>query len=96
MPGVFYSARVLADLDRLYDFLALNDPAKALAVSAGILEATAILERHPFIGRPASENLRELVISRGRTGYVALYRLVPEQDQVEILCIRHQLEAGYI
>ena len=96
MPGVFYSARALSDLDRLYDFLALNDPAAALAVSAEILEATAILERHPFIGRPTSENLRELVISRGRTGYVALYRLVQEQDQVEILCIRHQLEAGYI
>ena len=96
MPGVFYSARALSDLDRLYDFLAFNDPAAALAVSAEILEATAILERHPFIGRPTSENLRELVISRGRSGSVALYRLVPEQDQVEILSIRHQLEAGYI
>jgi len=96
MPGVFYSARALSDLDRLYDFLALNDPAAALAVSAEILEATAILERHPFIGRPIPGDLRELVISRGRSGYVALYRLLPESDRVEVLAIRHQLEAGYI
>lgn len=96
MPSVFYSAKALTDLDRLYDFLALNDPEAALAASTEILDATAMLQRHPLIGRPTSENLRELVISRGRTGYVALYRLLPVQDQVEILAIRHQLEAGYI
>lgn len=96
MPSVFYSAKALTDLDRLYDFLAFDDPEAALAASMEILDATAMLQRHPLIGRPASENLRELVISRGRTGYVALYRLLPQQDQVEILAIRHQLEAGYI
>jgi hypothetical protein len=33
-----------------------------------------ILKRHPEIDRPVEDGLRELVISRGRTGYVALYR----------------------
>ncbi len=96
MPGVFYSARALSDLARLYDFLAVQDPAAALTASAEILEATAILERHPLIGRPIPDELRELVISRGRSGYVALYRLLPENDRVEILAIRPQSEAGYI
>jgi plasmid stabilization system protein ParE len=96
MPGVFYSARALSDLARLYDFLAHQDRAAALTASAEILEATAILERHPLIGRPTPDDLRELVISRGRSGYVALYRLLPENDRVEILAIRHQSEAGYV
>jgi plasmid stabilization system protein ParE len=39
--------------------------------------------------------LRELVISYGRTGYVALYRVAARGDRVEILAIRHQREAGY-
>jgi plasmid stabilization system protein ParE len=39
---------------------------------------------------------RELVISKGRTGYVALYRYLPEQDRVDILAIRHQRESGLV
>jgi plasmid stabilization system protein ParE len=54
-----------------------------------------ILERHPYIGRPVRGPLRELVISHGRTGYVALYRVAPRLDRVEVLAIRHQREAGY-
>ena len=37
----------------------------------------------------------ELVISSGRTGYVALYRLKSGNARVEVLTIRHQREAGY-
>jgi plasmid stabilization system protein ParE len=39
--------------------------------------------------------LHELVISRGRTGYIALYSLAPEQDAVLILALRHQRESGF-
>jgi plasmid stabilization system protein ParE len=35
-------------------------------------------------------------ISRGSTGYVALYSLEEDQDAVLILAIRHQREAGYL
>jgi plasmid stabilization system protein ParE len=54
-----------------------------------------MLKRHPHIGRPARGRLRELVISYGRTGYVALYRVSPRRDRIEVLAIRHQREAGY-
>jgi plasmid stabilization system protein ParE len=40
-------------------------------------------------------DIRELVISSGRTGYVALYRLRNGVARVEILTVRHQREAGY-
>ena len=60
-----------------------------------IEEAVELLNRHPLIGRPVEYELRELVISRGRTGYVALYSFEEDQDAVLILAIRHQREADY-
>ncbi len=95
MAAVTYSARALADLDRLFDFLAAENPRAAAAAAARIVDAATILERHPHIGRPVRGRLRELVISYGRTGYVALYRVAGRGDRVEILAIRHQREAGY-
>ena len=54
-----------------------------------------MLERNPLIGRPAREDLRELVIGRRAHGYVALYRYVTELDTVFVLAIRGQKESGY-
>ena len=97
MAVVAYNPRALADLDRLFDFIAVENPIAggAAAAAAAILDAVKILERHPHIGRPVRGQLRELVISHGRTGYVALYRASARADSVEILAIRHQREAGY-
>ena len=90
-----YSGRALADLERLSDFLIEYDPLLAAETVGLIEEAVEMLIRHPFIGRPVQQPLRELVISRGRTGYVALYSYEENQDAVLILAIRHQREAGY-
>jgi len=95
LAAVTYSARALADLDRLFDFLAAENPTAAVAAAAVIVDAVTILERHPYIGRPVRGRLRELVVSYGRTGYVALYRVAARGDRVEILALRHQREAGY-
>jgi plasmid stabilization system protein ParE len=92
---VTYSARALADLDRLFDFLAAENPNAAVAAARVIVDAVTILERHPHIGRPVKGRLRELVISFGRAGYVALYRADMKGDRAEILAVRHQREAGY-
>jgi plasmid stabilization system protein ParE len=95
LATIAYSARALADLDRLFDFIAATHPAAAVNAGQVILDAIGILERHPYIGRPVRGPLRELVISSGRTGYVALYRVNARVDRIEILAIRHQREAGY-
>jgi plasmid stabilization system protein ParE len=92
---LIYSAKALADFERLTDFLIESDAGAALETVALIEEAVNVLERHPLIGRPVEHPLRELVISRGRSGHVALYSFVPLQDTVLILAIRHQREAGY-
>lgn len=94
MAQISYSSQALADLERISDFLSESgtNPLEAIDL---IDEAIAILSRHPFIGRQAEAGLRELVISRGRTGYVALYSYEAAQDVILVLAIRHQSEAGF-
>jgi plasmid stabilization system protein ParE len=86
----------LADLQRFSEFLLESEPLAALQTAGLIVEAMGILENHPLIGRPADDGLRELVISRGRSGYIALYSHEPEHDTVLVLAIRHQRESGYL
>ena len=95
MTTVGYAPRALADLERLCDFLAETDPLAASQTIDLILDAVAILERHPLVGRPTEADLRELVISRGKSGYIALYRYDGRRDRVLLLAVRHQREAGY-
>jgi len=64
-----HSRRALADLERVADFLRESEPSAALGTMELIAEALQILENHPLIGRPVEHDLRELVVSRGRSGY---------------------------
>ena len=91
---VVYSSNALANLERAFESLALAPDAATAAVEA-IRTAVEILEHHPLIGRIATGDLRELVISFGRSGYLALYRFIPARDEVRVLAIRHQRELDY-
>lgn len=95
MAKLSYSGRALADLERRSDFLIETDPAAAAETIELIEEAVTLLARHPLVGRRVESGLRELVVSRGRSGYVALYCLEEDQDAVLVLALRHQREAGY-
>lgn len=95
MAALIYSRDAVRDLERLADFLAQTDASGAEAAFAAIADAVDVLERHPRIGRPVEHGMRELVISRGKTGYVALYDYDDHHDEVVILATRHQREAGY-
>ncbi len=95
MATLSFSSHAVADLERLTDFLMESDPVAASDTVALISEAIDLLARHPYIGQSVRESLRELVISRGKTGYVALYSVERVFDVVLILAIRHQREAGY-
>ena len=91
---VEYSQRALADIARLADFLLESHPEATGKTAALIVEAVSLLARHPLIGRARPHDLRELVISRGRSGYLALYRVDVPRDRVLVLAIRHQREGG--
>lgn len=95
MIELVYSEGAWADLQRLSDFLLLTDPAGAQATANVIFEALEILVQHPEIGRKVRAGNRELVISRGHSGYLALYRYLPSWQRVLVLALRHQREAGY-
>ena len=41
------------------------------------------------------QNMRELVIQRGASGYLALYRVDVNDQTAEILATRQQRESGY-
>jgi addiction module RelE/StbE family toxin len=92
---VVYSRRAFADLERLADFLRGEATDAAVAAIDVIIDGVEILERHPLVGRPCEAGLRELVISYGQRGYVALYSYEPREDVALILTIRHQREAGF-
>lgn len=95
MARLTYTRKALADIEALTDFLAERDPSAAAETASLVSEAISVLAGHPLIGRPVEQGLRELVISRGRTGYVALYRFRERDAVVTVLAIRHQREAGY-
>jgi plasmid stabilization system protein ParE len=94
LARLIYSEQALADLDRLTEFLLESDPVASVETIDLITEAARVLENHPLIGRPVDE-LRELVVSRGKTGYIALYSYEIALETVLILGVRHQREAGY-
>lgn len=95
MTRLAFAPRALADLDRLADFLLESDPVAAAATGEILVSGLSILREHPLVGRPAERGYRELVISRGRTGYLALYRYDEVQDIALVLAIRHQRENAW-
>lgn len=96
MATVALSARAFADLERIFEFIAQEDPERALAVVENLREAIDILARHPRIGRRVEDGLRELVAGHGPATYVAKYRWYPASERVLVLAIRHAREAGYL
>lgn len=97
------TAQADEDLERLFDFvlqreLQRHDGNLDLAAQAleSIRNAITTLRQSPFTCRKvgASPFLRELIIPFGRSGYVALFEIV-DQDNVVISAVRHQLEDDY-
>jgi plasmid stabilization system protein ParE len=104
---VRYTPVAREDLHALYDFLLQRDVEAASRALVAIREAVDLLRSFPFTCRKvddANPFLRELVISFGRSGYVALFEIEGDIDDsrrkaadpcVTILAIRHQREDDY-
>lgn len=98
---VVFSLVAEDDLDRLFDFIIereLNSSTPNLDLAdealAAIKTAIAILPLSPFIGRRLTTEFdRELVISYGKTGYVAQYKI--NASEIIVGAIRHQLESDF-
>jgi len=85
------------DLKRLYGFLVERDIQAAEHALEAIHKAIELLKSFPFTCRKAQTDspfLRELIISFGANGYVALFE-IEEDKTVTILAVRHQREDDY-
>jgi plasmid stabilization system protein ParE len=97
VPQVIVTDGAAEGLERCRQFLATKVPEAARRAGQAIERQFLLLETTPDIGRPFPEmpELRELVITFGDSGYVALYRHEPSDDAVYVLAFRHQKEVGY-
>ena len=97
MPRVVVTAGAARGLERCRQFLIEKDRRAAARAGTAIERQLLLLGTAPEIGRSLDlePELRELVIGLGETGYVALYRYVPDEGAVFVLALRHQKEAGY-
>ena len=97
---VRFTQEAQADLERLYDFvLARADGDWTIAERAlqAIRNGITVLELSPFSCRKAAAGnalLRELVISFGAAGYVALFE-IDNASTVTVLAVRHQREDDF-
>lgn len=93
-----YTDEAYDDLKRLYEFLLQQDIQSAEHALQVIEKAIEVLKTFPFICRKAQIDnpfLRELIISFGANGYVALFE-IEEDKLVTILAVRHQREDDYL
>lgn len=96
MPRLVWSEPALAHVQRMYRFLVMKNPAAAQRAVTAIREGVDILAGHPQVGRVVEdmeEAFRDWPIPFGDSGYVVRYRF--DGDQVTILTVRHQREAGF-
>lgn len=94
---VRFTLEAKADIERLYSFLAERDFGAAERTLETTDNAWLILEQFPFSCRKADDTnpfLRELLISFGNSGYVALFE-IENTHSVTVLAVRHQLEDDY-
>jgi plasmid stabilization system protein ParE len=94
---VRYTRAARDDLLRLYGLLLEQDMDAAQRAMDVIDKSLELLQSFPFTCRKADPDnpfLRELLVSFGASGYVALYEI--EDDRVvTILAVRHQREDDF-
>lgn len=94
---VRYTRSAREDLKRLVSFLAERDLAAAKRARKAISKSMELLANFPWSCRKASQDnpfVRELVISFGGGGYVALFE-IDDAKNITILAIRHQREDDF-
>lgn len=95
---VRFTDEARADLLRLHEFLAERNLDAAERALNTIERAMVLLEEFPWSCRRSTAvegaRFRELVISFGATGYVALFE-IEDGDVVTVLAVRHQRESDF-
>lgn len=96
---VRFTEQAQSDLRRLYEFLLAFDIHTAERALLAIENGLDFLRKSPFSCRKAADGahgplLRELIISFGASGYLALFE-IEDAHTVTILAVRHQKEDDF-
>lgn len=87
-----FSHEALLDIERVREFLLINNPAAAKRAMRLIFAALERAEQFPELGRPTTDtDIRQLVIPLGTAGYIVRYTQTPVGD-VLVLRIWHGRE----
>lgn len=90
MPALSWHPDALADVGRLYDFLAPNSPSAARRGVNAIRNAANRLLKDPYLGSPYAE-FREWPAKFGRRAYILRY-LILETGDILIVRVWHSRE----
>lgn len=95
MVEVIFTNDAIEDIYRLTYFLLETYPEAALETGKIITDGLQVLATHPLVGHQNTQGLRKLVISRGRSGYIAVYEYDELLNRVLVMAIKHQRERDY-
>lgn len=91
---ILLSQDAASDIERVREFLSINNPAAAKRALRVIFDLIEKLQDFPSLGRPTEEpDIRQIVIRFGAAGYIVRYTILPDSGDVLVLRIWHGREA---
>ena len=91
---IHFSLESADDLERVREFLDINNPEAARRALRTIFAALERVEEFPDLGRPTEDAaIRQIVIPFGAAGYIVRYTILPDDGDVLVLRLWHGREA---
>ena len=89
-----FSPEAADDIERVREFLDINNPDAAKRALRTIFAALERVEVFPDLGRPTEDSdIRQIVIPFGAAGYIVRYTILPVDGDVLVLRLWHGREA---
>ncbi|MBZ0139842.1 MAG: type II toxin-antitoxin system RelE/ParE family toxin [Pseudorhodoplanes sp.] len=91
---IYFSPEAAADMERVREFLDINNPEAAKRALRTIFAALERVVEFSDLGRPTGVvGIRQIVIPFGAAGYIVRYTIVPESGDTLVLRLWHGREA---
>jgi len=91
---IHLSPDAAADVERVREFLDIDNPEAAKRALRTIFAALERVEKFPDLGRPTEDaDIRQIVIPFGAAGYIVRYTILPASGDVLVLRLWHGREA---
>ena len=91
---ILFSPDAASDVERVREFLDINNPEAAKHALRTIFAALERVEAFPDLGRPTEDaDIRQIVIPFGAAGYIVRYTILPDAGDVLVLRLWHGREA---